>query len=687
VDRPDGDVADALRSADGFRVRTVEDHQAVRTDGDDRDCVVVAAEDAETVERLSVEGAPVVATVDPEADVSVDDVLDAGAADAVGATGEDRAALLAHRVRAAVERDRAQARRRDVQARFEALANTPSLAIVTVDAGSTVRFAGPGVEELFGYAPEELEGESLMAIMPDRMEAAHRAAVAEYLETGERSLDWSWIELPARHRDGTEFPVAVSFGERSNGEHLFSAVIRDITDRKEREQRLNRLATAVEGSMDGIAILDDDGVYRYVNDAHAAAYGYDDPERLVGRTWTDLYDESERRRFETEVLPTLSEEGQWRGEATGRRADGSTFEQEVSLTELEDGGIVCVVRDVSERLERRQQLREERQFVESVIDALPDAFYVLNTDGSLRRWNDRFQELTGYTDDELDGMHALEVVPDDDEGMIARAMAAVFQEEEAQTVQSALVAKSGERVPHEFSASPIRDADGEVVGLVGVGRDVSDERLREQRLSVLSRVLRHNVRNRTTVIQGRAQHIASRAESDLRADAEAINEAAADLAETSERARQAERYLRTDRSVREPTDLTRAVEDALESTGVDAETDLPGSATVIATGRDALAHAVAELLRNTRDHVADPTVRVTVTVDGTAGRVRIEDDGPGIPESELAAVESGEETDLAHGSGLGLWLVAWVVTAAGGSVEVDESDLGGAAVELSFPAA
>jgi diguanylate cyclase (GGDEF)-like protein/PAS domain S-box-containing protein len=109
------------------------------------------------------------------------------------------------------------------------------------------------------------------------------------------------------------------------------------------------LAAAFAAAMDGMAVLDAQERYVYLNEAHARVYGYERPGDLVGRSWRELYEPDEVARIDAVSLAGLRREGRWRGEAVGRRRDGSHFDQEISLTLMPDGGLVCVVRDVSER--------------------------------------------------------------------------------------------------------------------------------------------------------------------------------------------------------------------------------------------------------------------------------------------------------------------------------------------------
>ncbi|WP_226479557.1 PAS domain S-box protein [Natrinema amylolyticum] len=132
-------------------------------------------------------------------------------------------------------------------------------------------------------------------------------------------------------------------------------------DRLEREQMAQLQSTAMHAAMDGMAILDNEMRYMYVNDAYATMHGYDDSTELLGKTWDHLYDESAINRLNESILPAVWNQGNWRGEVTGRRANGTTYPQELSVTTLDGTGLICVIRDIAERKEREQQLESLNQ--------------------------------------------------------------------------------------------------------------------------------------------------------------------------------------------------------------------------------------------------------------------------------------------------------------------------------------
>ncbi|WP_435102658.1 sensor histidine kinase [Halarchaeum sp. P4] len=128
----------------------------------------------------------------------------------------------------------------------ELLENT-SEGLLTIDTDSVIVFANPAVEDILGYAPEELVGSSKMKIIPEHLRSAHVEGLEQYVETGEKHFDWDGVELPALHKDGHRVPVSVSLREHEyRGERLFTGIFTDISERKRRERELREQTAELE---------------------------------------------------------------------------------------------------------------------------------------------------------------------------------------------------------------------------------------------------------------------------------------------------------------------------------------------------------------------------------------------------------------------------------------------------------
>lgn len=136
--------------------------------------------------------------------------------------------LLATRVVGAVEHAETRRELRRTRARFQALSENAPYGVITIDEHSTIQFANETAGAIFGHDHTDLVGDSLQTLIPARLRDAHRSALTEYVATGERSLDWSSIELPGLRADGQEVPLEITFGEYD--EHttrLFTGIIRE----------------------------------------------------------------------------------------------------------------------------------------------------------------------------------------------------------------------------------------------------------------------------------------------------------------------------------------------------------------------------------------------------------------------------------------------------------------------------
>ncbi|PSP75152.1 hypothetical protein BRC86_03820 [Halobacteriales archaeon QS_3_64_16] len=307
--------------------------------------------------------------------------------------------------------------------------------------------------------------------------------------------------------DGIEAARALSAGAdrcvQDEGEsvalaaHLAAAIRRERDDRERERARYEErefLTSALDTLPDVFYAVDPDGRLTHWNDRLNQVTSYSDAE-LAGMTPEDLVAE-EDTESRSAATRCAARAGSIKREVTLHTKAGEAIPYEVTSAPYsvgkagdsanDDGDGVAgwcgIGRDITERRERERDLRAEQSFSESVLDAIPDVFYAIDDRGEFLRWNDRLNEATGYTDAELAGMDPLSLVASEDRESVAEAMTTVFAGGEAQTRNSRLRRKDDEEIPYEFNGSTLTDADGEIVGLAGTARDVTERRHRERAL-------------------------------------------------------------------------------------------------------------------------------------------------------------------------------------------------------------
>lgn len=244
---------------------------------------------------------------------------------------------------------------------FEAL---PDAVVIVDDAGVVVR-ANAQCRNVFGYAPEELVGTLVDALVPMRFRKDHPSRRAGYGATAD-ARPMGLLRLAAARRDGSEFPAEISLAPIAvDGRRFVSATVRDITERIRDEERFRSL---LEAAPDPTVIVDAAGTIVLVNDRVQGVFGHTRDD-LIGHRLDTLAPEQAREEtmaaFETYVAnPSDVQMGSLQQLLTQHR-DGRVIPVELSMSPLrtEDGLIVSVaLRDVSERLQMQaesQRLRDD----------------------------------------------------------------------------------------------------------------------------------------------------------------------------------------------------------------------------------------------------------------------------------------------------------------------------------------
>lgn len=453
------------------------------------------------------------------------------------------------------------------------------------------------------------------------------------------------------------------------------------------------LGVLLDHAQDKVVLLDETGLFTYVNDAARRILGYD-PDDLVGTSTFDYVHPDDVDDIREQFTETITTDAYTAGslEYRFRAADDSWVWLESRMSNVTDetlDGYVVSSRDVTDRVTAERECQELSTRLSELSSTTSDVLWMFNGDWSeLLFVNPAYESVFGQSIDaiETDPEAFLDAIHPDDVSAVRDGMECLSAGQSVD-IEYRVNPEKNYKIWVWVQAEPIME-DGEVVRITGFNRDITDRRRRERQLCVMDNLLRHNIRNDMGVILGSAELIEDTVPE--AADATAvIRETAKDLLESAEKQRGVINTLTGD-STTQSRDLTNIIETGTDLVAdrypeADISVSMPDSAPV--RGIDELESAVVELIENaiTHNEAAQPTVDVTVTVDDEV-TLTVADNGVAIPEMESRVLTGDHEMDaLYHSSGLGFWLVYRVVERSGGSISVDEHRASGNRIEVRLP--
>src|SRR5215213_5788893 len=302
---------------------------------------------------------------------------------------------------------------RKSEARYRTVLDAAFDAIVIITPEGIVRWFNRGAERIFGYRAEEVIGQPVTLLMPERYRELCVAGLHRYLRTGEAHVVGGTTDLVGLRNDGSEFPIEMSLGEtHDDGERLFTGVIRDVTERNEAETVIKeseeRFRSLVQHTSDIITILEADGSIRYVSPAVERVMGYKPEEQVGTNAFGSVHpgDKEQASNTFAEVLkrpglhPPLEfrvphKDGSWR------------FLEHVVNNLLEDPtvrGVVITSRDVTKGKEAQRKLRKAEQRYRTLVERVPAVVYVQEIGGpdSAMYMSPQIETLTGYSPEECE---------------------------------------------------------------------------------------------------------------------------------------------------------------------------------------------------------------------------------------------------------------------------------------------
>ena len=453
------------------------------------------------------------------------------------------------------------------------------------------------------------------------------------------------------------------------------------------------LGVVLNHVQDKVILLDETGQITYANDAIERGLGYALDEIIGEDAFSYIHPEDVdevTRAFEQTIA--AEEFVETTTQFRFREHDGTWRWLESRMSNLTDealDGYVVSSRDISERVVAEREQQETATRLEELTAVTGDVLWMFSGDWSeLLFLNPAYEDVYGLSAAELEteATSFLDAIHPDDVPRTERAMERL-SEGHSVDIEHRVNPEQGYDVWVWVQAEPIIE-DGEVVRITGFSRDVTDRRRREKQLCVMDKLLRHNIRNDMTTILGQAEIIEETVPE--AADRVAvIRRTGEELVASAEKQRDIIDMLTGD-VTKEAVDLRSLIGDSVATIRQrfpTATVTIDGPDSVPAYALSQLRLGITELLENAVRHSTNeaPVVDIGLTTTEERAVIELRDDAPPIPENEVQVLLGNYEmTDVYHSTGLGLWLVYWLVDMMDGEITVDSGTQGNR-IRLVFP--
>ena len=654
-----------------------------------------------------------------------------------------RTLLRLKRTRDALRREVAERRRleREASERKEyleaVLAAVPD-AIVTLDREHRIIDWNRQAEALFGYRADEVSGRPI-----DRVVAGTEDEVFEEARgLSERVAAGETVRVPEAVRftkAGEPIDVRLAGAPIVVDDERVGAVgvYTDVGDRRRTEERLReserRFRRIIENAPLGYYRVGRDMTWQYVNRAWEEMHGYTQNE-VVGRSFRLTQPQEDVQEARRILEDALSGET-IHGEFARQRKDGTTRFHAFSLQPVYEGGDIVAaegfIRDTTERRRMENALRESEEQYRSLFNSIRDAILVADTDRDIVDCNPAFTDLFGYTLEEIAGKRTHVVYRDMDE---FKRLGQALQDHIGDPSFLFTVhyqKKSGAVFPGETNVFYLRDDEGNVVGFIGLIRDVTERQRMEEALEAYSDHLEEMVERRTRELHHaqekllRRQKLATLGQlagsinHELRGPlgnikngayflGMALTDADDDVVETVDLlAKEVDRaesivntllaFARTEEPTRHPVDVQALITEVLEDMGIPEPIDVVRRADdplpTVSADPEQLRQVFRNLIVNGIQAMSDGgrlAIKMTVVHPEDAESeekllVSVSDTGEGIPGELRDRIFEPLVSTRAEGVGLGLALARMLVDSHGGRIDVESAPGKGSTFMVRLP--
>lgn len=303
------------------------------------------------------------------------------------------------------------------------------------------------------------------------------------------------VEGRHRRKDGSTFPVETALNFIRLERDYIVAVVRDITERKQAQQRLLLQGAALEAAANAITITDHTGAIAWVNRAFSQMTGYT-PTEVIGQNPRLLKSGQQTPAYYQDLWNTILAGKVWRGELVNRRKDGSLYTDETTITPVNADGkgithFIAIKQDVTQRKHTEEALRASEAKMSAVSNAALDAIIMIDSEGLAMFWNPAAEAILGYSAHDILGRRLHDVLtPPRFRPDAERGLAAFKQTGEGSVIGKVLelsaLHRDGHEFPIELSINKVRLGDQWCA--VGILRDITERKRTENALSERARL-------------------------------------------------------------------------------------------------------------------------------------------------------------------------------------------------------
>jgi len=380
----------------------------------------------------------------------------------------------------------------NAEALLAAVFNVANVGLCITDSEGKIIAANPAHSKIDGYTQEELVGELFTKVLPPELREDALKLHHEYMAGEWDNISGEWQVL---HKNGTRRDVAVSVARLilDDGRKFRVSALTDLTEQKLIERQLRYQAQLLENVSDAVIAVDNNHIITSWNTAAEKLYGWTAAE-VLGK---HLFEVTQYRHLNGESEETIAETalktGKWVGEVLDRRKDGTEVIVEACVSYLrnEKGeiiGAVGIKRDVTEQKQIERQLRYQAQLLENVSDAV----MAVDNDYIITSWNRAAEKLYGWTATEVLGKNIYRVLP-------TTYLNGASEQDAIKAMQSAgkwvgevvQKRKDGTEVIVEACVSYLRNEKGNIIGMVSINRDITEQKRYAEERQRLYEQLQH----------------------------------------------------------------------------------------------------------------------------------------------------------------------------------------------------